>query len=110
MTDTEKISAKDIREGAGLAALSYVCFLWILAFIYKKENKFSHFHAKQGLVLFMARVIVIAVSVFMPWLAFISRIAFFVLVLLSFYGLFSALMGKAVKIPVISDIAEKMVV
>ncbi len=105
-----KIDDKIIQEGAGWAAISYVGFLWIFTFIFKKNNEFAHYHAKQGLVLFAGEVIAFlffAIPV-IGWLfAYLGLIVF---VILSIYGVFSALMGKLCKIPVVTDIAEKMVI
>ena len=33
-----KLTDKEIKEGAPFAALSYVFFLWIFTFIFKKEK------------------------------------------------------------------------
>ena len=52
-----KLTDNEIKEGAPFAALSYVFFLWILAFIFKKDNRFAHFHAKQGIVIFIGEIV-----------------------------------------------------
>jgi uncharacterized membrane protein len=72
-------SGKDVEEGKVFAFLA--TFLSIIGFIIvvltKKDNKYAMFYAKQGLVLFIAAVIVGVASwilIFIPiigWLAMI---------------------------------------
>lgn len=114
MTETiqkeKEISEKEIREGAPYAALSYIFFLWIYTFRQKKNNRFAHFHAKQGIVVFMGEV----VSAFFGLIPFIGRFIFplglLFFVFMSLYGIYSALSGKMVRLPIISDIADKFVI
>lgn len=100
----------EIKEGAPFAALSYVFFLWIFSFIFKKDNNFAHFHARQGIVIFIFEI----ACLFFPIIPFIGVIVYragmFILLMVSLYGVYSSLIGKMVKIPVIGNIAEKLVV
>jgi uncharacterized membrane protein len=105
-----KFTEEEIKSGAPFAALSYVFFLWILTFILKKENRFAHFHAKQGIAIFIGEM----VFGFLALLPLVGKI-FYVIGLLVFlcfslYGIYYALTGKVVRMPVISDIADKFVV
>ncbi len=102
-----QLDNQEIRGGAGFAALAYIPFLWILVFIFKKENKFSHYHAKQGLVIFIGEVIFLLLT---KYSGFIGTLLAILFLILSLYGIFSALMGKLCKIPLISGIAAKLVI
>jgi len=104
-----KLEEQEVREGAPFAALAYLC-LWILAFIFRKDNKFAHFHARQGIVIFVGWVVLVAVS----WIPFFGRFIYSVGALLlscaSIYGIYLSLTGKMKPLPVIGEIARKLVV
>jgi uncharacterized membrane protein len=76
----------------------------------KKENKFALYHAKQGLVLFVFEVATFVISVIpvLGWL--IGMLAILVFTLFSAWGLLQALMGNFPRFPLISDIADKIVI
>lgn len=101
-------SEEEIRDGAVFAGISYLFFLSILTFIYKNDNEFARFHAKQGIVLFSFFVLCLFFSLipvlgkifFLLWVVFYPIFAL--------YGMYSAFSGKSVHIPIVSDIAEKL--
>jgi uncharacterized membrane protein len=108
-----KLTEEEIKEGAGLAALSYIFFLWILTFIFKKENRFAHYHARQGLVIFIGE----AVCIFLPFLpllgilgVFLYKLGMTLFLILSLYGIYSSLTGKLCRIPGVTNIASKLVI
>jgi len=83
-----------------MAALSYVWIISIIMMIIKKDDQFVVFHAKQGLVLFIASFIgVIPVIGWFIWI---------IVVIFEIIGFIKALSGERYKIPVIGDIAEKI--
>lgn len=85
-----------------MAALSYLGILVLIPLLMKKESSFVQFHAKQGLVLFIAEVI-------LWWIPFVGWFFLGPLVsILALIGLIMALMGKEWKIPVVWNIAEKI--
>lgn len=99
---------KEIQEGKIFAVLGY---LWILCFIpllFKKENKFALFHAKQGLVLFIAELALWLISIipFLGWI--IGLLGSIACGILSLIGVIQSLMGEYWKAPLISDYAEKI--
>ena len=110
MGDELKLPEEEIREGAAFAALSYVFFLWILAFIFKKDNRFAHFHARQGLVIFILEII----CFFIPFIPILGGLLYvwgwILLVVASLYGVYSSLTGKLCHMPFITRIASKMVI
>jgi uncharacterized membrane protein len=107
-TDNQ-MQGTEVRDGKFFAVISYISFLCILALLLKKENKFALFHAKQGLVLFVFESCAFIISI-IPFLGWILRtIGFAVFFLVSLWGIFMALRGSYVRIPVVSKIAEKII-
>ena len=100
---------KMIKEGAPFAVLSYVLLFWILTFIFKKDNSFAYFHARQGVVIFVGHVICFSFA-FLPVFGALFRLLAFVLTLVSLYGIYLSLMGKYERIYLVSDIADKIVI
>ncbi len=104
----EEQKDKDIEENKIIAALSYVGILCLIPLLAKKESKFAQFHGKQGLVLFIAWIIVWVIGIipFLGWLIFFfGSIA---LLVLSILGIIQALSGKYWKIPFLSQYAERI--
>lgn len=97
----------DIEENKLIAALSYLGILVLVPLLAKKESPFCQFHAKQGLVLLIAWIIVgfVAVIPILGWIVSIFGSLFlFVLFIL---GLVNALGGQAKELPVIGQFGEK---
>lgn len=105
-----QVDEVEIKEGAFFAALSYIFFLWVLVFVLKKDNHFSRFHAKQGIVIFMAEM----VSLFFPLIPFFGnflyKLSWFIFVFVSIYGVYSSLSGKWTKIPIVYEISKNFVI
>ena len=98
---TTTFSAKDIEENKVLAGLSYLWLLSIIMLLVKKESPFVQFHAKQGLVLFIASIICAIIPI-VGWMASIVVIVFVIM------GLVNALSGKAYQIPLVYKLASKI--
>jgi uncharacterized membrane protein len=47
----------DIEAGKGLAWLAYFGILFLVPMLANKDNKFSQFHAKQGMWLFIVEIV-----------------------------------------------------
>ncbi|MBU1121791.1 MAG: hypothetical protein ABIH71_06120 [Candidatus Omnitrophota bacterium] len=111
LREEPRLSKSQIREGAPYAALSYVFFLWILTYVFKKtSNQFAHFHAKQGIVIFGGEMIcffLLAIPLIGP---FFCRIGLIILFVMSIRGMVSALTGKMFRLSVVSGLAQKIVV
>ncbi|MFA6349360.1 MAG: hypothetical protein WCY12_00330 [Candidatus Omnitrophota bacterium] len=83
-----------VQEGKFFAVISYISFLCIIALLLKKENKFALFHAKQGLVIFVAEVVVFIVSI-IPMLGLLLGTAgFVVFTVFSVWGIIEAWQGR----------------
>ncbi len=106
MTGRKEFTRDDVIEGKMYALLAYLSILCIIPLILKKNNPFVLAHGKQGLVLFVAQAATFIISVVFPW-AF-SPLTF-VLMVLSFWGLVNVIQGKMVDLPVVADIADKIV-
>jgi len=101
---------QEIREGKFFAIISYVVFLCIITLVLKKDNKFALYHARQGLVLFVLEVAAFILSIIpiLGWLIGVFGYALFLLV--SIWGIMQSALGIYCKIPVVSDIAEKVII
>ena len=101
--------AQEVREGKFFAVISYISFLCIISLLLKKDNKFAIYHAKQGLVLFVFEVVAFIISV-IPVLGFIiSTLGLIVFTPVSLWGILQSSMGHYTRIPVISKIADKII-
>ncbi len=104
-----KMDKKDIKEGVPFAVLSYVLFLWILTFIFQKDNKFARFHAKQGIVIFMGNIIGLLFA-FIPLINALFGFLELILLVASIYGMYLSLTGQCERIYLVSDIADRLVI
>lgn len=95
-----QVDPKDIEENKVIAAISYIWILFLVPLFLKKESKFAQFHAKQGLVLFIAWLF--ALIPVIGWL-----IALVVLIL-AIIGFLKALTGEYWEIPVMGQFAKKL--
>lgn len=107
MPDADK--NQEIQDGKIFAMLGYWCFLCILPLILKKENSFAVYHGKQGLVLFIFLVGGFLLNI-IPVLGQITwRLTLFIYLALFIWGTIQALTGKCGRIPIISNIADKII-
>jgi len=97
----------DVQDGKALAWLSYLGILFLIPLLAKKENKYCQFHAKQGLVLLIAEIIVSIVFV-IPILGWIVGALGYIFVwIMAIIGIIQSLQGKYWKMPVLGGFAEK---
>ena len=98
-----------VEEGRFFAVISYIGFLCILALLLKKDNKFSIHHAKQGLVLFVfeSAVFILSIIPLLGWL--LGWLGFVLFFLFSVWGMLEASGGKYSRLPVVADIADKII-
>jgi uncharacterized membrane protein len=91
-----------------MAALSYLGILCFVPLILNKDDEYVHFHAKQGLVLWMWSVLAMF-ALHIPgigkWLFGVSSMA---VVAFSIAGLASVAFRRAWRLPLIQPIAEKI--
>jgi len=102
---------KEVQEGIVWAIIGYLGILFLVPLLAKKDNKFALYHAKQGLVLFIAEIvgwIVMVVLAFIPIIGWIIDLLIWIFLLVLFIvGIVNAATGKYKPLPVIGQIAEK---
>lgn len=93
--------ADDVQKNKALAAISYIYIASLIILLVKKDSPFAQFHAKQGFVLFIAALI----CGFVPILGWLLSI---VILVMAIIGIVSAAQGKWYKMPLVSQLAEKI--
>ncbi|MCM1495187.1 MAG: zinc ribbon domain-containing protein [Bacteroides sp.] len=111
--DTSEISVEeeDVNANKVYGILSYIGFLFIIPLLAVKDSRFAKFHANQGLVVFLAQVIINAASSAVCALlsaihlgamaAILGPLLSLVSLALSVIGIINAAQGKAKELPVI---------
>ncbi len=103
----EPVSSQQILEGKVFALLSYLTILCIIPLVIKRDNPFVLSHGKQGLVLFIGEVALFVASIILPM--FLIKIVYFAFGILSLWGIIECLRGNFIKMPLVSEIAEKII-
>ncbi len=97
------------EEGVdAVAILSYLGILCLVPLLAKQDDEFAQFHAKQGLVLFIAEVItmfVVAIPI-IGWI--IGPIAWIVWVVLSIIGIVHVIQNKRKQVPLVGGFASQL--
>jgi len=100
--------AKD--EGRTLAIISYLTVLGlIIAFVLNmnRNSKFAKFHIRQSLLIFISSIVV-SVLYYIPIFGGVLRfIGVLIIVILTIYGIVTAVEGKEKKMPLIGDYAKE---
>ena len=107
MVDSEKHI--QIQEGKFFALISYISFCCIFSLVLKNENKFAVFHGKQGLVLFVFEVATFILSIIPILGTFLGTLGIVVFGLVSLWQILQVLMENYSRIPIVSDIADKII-
>lgn len=96
---TSQYDPQDIEKNKVMALLAYIIFL--IPLLAAKDSPFARFHANQGLVLFIAAVLVSAVAA-IPIIGWIlAPIAAVAITIMSILGIVNAVGGKAKELPLI---------
>jgi len=103
-----KNSAQDAEENKILAAISYLGILCLIPILLKKDSKFVMFHAKQGLVLFIAEVAISFINIIPILGQMIWLVAALIFIVVSVMGIIKAYQGVWWKIPIVSEYAKKI--
>jgi uncharacterized membrane protein len=101
------VKDKTVDEGRWFAVLSYLSFLCIVTFIFKKDNKFALYHARIGLVLFVLEVAVFLLSI-IATLSWIQAVGLVIFPLVSLWGMLQAILGRYYRLPLISKFADNV--
>ena len=102
-TRSSGINKNDLASVDGskiLSAMSYFGSLFVVPYIVSKNDDFALFHAKQGMILFLAGLIaqVIGSLIGLRWLVTIAKIFFI------YKGVTSVLKGRKDKLPYIGGL------
>lgn len=89
--------------------ISYVGVLCLVPILMKKEDPFTKFHARQGLMLFIIEIGLMIIGI-IPFLgAVISQIGMLACLVVSIMGIIKVLKAEQWKIPYVGDWAEKLI-
>ena len=103
MTTVKRVSG---AKSYVLGVMSYLGVLCLVPLIVNKEDELVHFHAKQGLVLWVWSVL----ALLFLQIPGIGKIMFstsvMAILICSIVGILSVLLGKAWKIPLVSNVSN----
>lgn len=103
-TVNEKFDSGDVADNKGTAALSYFFILVFIPLFTKRRSKFAQAHARQGLFLCLAEIVV-AFIFWIPVLGWLLALAILIAVI---SGIIQALNGKYFPLPFIGGYIEKI--
>ncbi len=91
-----------------IAILSYLGILFLIPLLAAKDNPFAQYHAKQGLVLFIAEIIgwFLTMIPFIGWFV-IGPILWIIWLVLGIIGIVNVVKGKQAPLPIIGRFAGK---
>ena len=90
-----------------LAIISYLGILCLIPILIKEEDEFVKFHAKQGLVLFIAEVATMLIA-WIPIIGWIGApILWIIWIVLAIIGIMNVAKGKKAPLPIIGKFAGK---
>lgn len=98
---TAEFDPQDIEKNKVFALLSYLGLLFLVPLLAAKDSKFARFHANQGLVLFLAEIVLSVVNVIPVLGCIVSGIGSIAVLVLAILGIINAAQGKAKELPVI---------
>ncbi len=104
----QSVGGDTVREQDKIMlVLSYFGLLSLIPLLTVKDSEFVKFHAKQGIVLFAALVILALLNVIPVLGQIIYCVSFVGYLVCAIMGITKALKGERWAIPLISDIAAK---
>ncbi|MBU1029339.1 hypothetical protein KKE28_03995 [Patescibacteria group bacterium] len=94
-----------LDEKRVLASLSYLGVLFLVPLLFaNKKDSFISFHLRQGIVLFVADVIVS----FIAWIPIVGWLFAMLMIVLSLAAFVQTLLGKKWQLPIIGSYAKKI--
>ena len=98
---TTEYDPKDIEDNKVMALLAYIGILFLVPLLAAKDSKFAKFHTNQGIVLFIA-VIILGVVMAIPILGWIvGAVGGVITLVLAIIGIVNAVQGRAKELPII---------
>ena len=105
---TGEFDPAEIQNNKIMAVLAYIGILFLVPLLAAKDSKFARFHANQGLVLFLADILVGIASGILLWIPvigwLISVLLSIALLVFMILGIVNAAQGKAKELPLIGSI------
>ena len=102
---TSEFDPQDIENNKVFAALAYLGVLVLVPILAAKDSKYAMYHANQGLILFIAQivlsVIVSIITSIVGILGFISGIFNLIVLVVQIIGLVNAIQGRAKELPIV---------
>ncbi len=116
---TESFEPRDIQEHKGMGVLAYLGILFIVPYFTAQKSRFSQFHAKQGMTLFLFEVVInLIMATLRSLLSWIRPIGFLLVFLhallglailaLIVIGISNVLQGKAKELPFLGKLTKKL--
>ena len=107
----DEIKNKHIEEGKTIAWLSYLLILILVPIMLQRENPYTKFHIKQGLVLLVTWIILYIIGLifnFVPILKiFVWLCVWGITIYFAILGIINSLNGKLNRLPIIGNFADK---
>ncbi|HPN96697.1 MAG TPA: hypothetical protein PLK35_02930 [Candidatus Moranbacteria bacterium] len=94
-------NSSDAEKNKGMAILAYIIFF--IPLLAAKDSKFAMYHANQGLVLFLASIIIWIVSGIIPFIGWfiIGPLGSLAIIILAIIGIINAAKGEMKPLPLI---------
>jgi uncharacterized membrane protein len=90
-----------------MAALSYLGILCFIPLLRGGNDRFIHFHARQGLVIWMWGVIALFLMP-LPFGRFVFNFSSTAILIFSVFGLVSVMLGQSWRLPLVHELAKKL--
>lgn len=110
----EVFTKEDIEKNKVMAILAYI--IWLIPYFGAKDSKFAMYHAKQGLVLFLASLALYVgywlLWRILPWsmwgfISLVSTVFSLAVLALAIIGIINASQGEAKELPIIGKYSKK---
>lgn len=103
--EAPKADQSDVEKNKGMAILAYIIFF--IPLLAAKESKFAMFHANQGLVLFLAAIVINIVGSILPFIGWFIILPFgwIAVLVLAIMGIVNASKGEMKPLPLIGGIS-----
>ncbi len=99
-----KVYDADVEKNKSVAALSYLWILCLVPLLMRRSSKFAQFHAKQGVVLFIAEMII---SILM-WIPVFGQLLLVLAIIIAALGFIKSYNGEWWKAPFIYEWSQKI--
>ncbi|MBT4722675.1 DUF4870 domain-containing protein [Candidatus Falkowbacteria bacterium] len=104
----EVFEQKDIDDSKAFAAIGYLGILCFVPLLLKKDSPYAQFHGKQGLVLFIAEVVLFFINIIPVLGQLVWLFASIVFLIISVIGLLKAWNGESWELPILGEYARKI--